>query len=61
MHYHVRAEGVPSTIVVAVPNYFHTVDFNRGDTVFIGVQSASVIDLGNDSQTQNIENGEFTT
>ncbi|WP_421906613.1 ABC transporter ATP-binding protein [Mameliella sp.] len=61
VHYHVRAEGVPSTIVVAVPNYFHTVDFNRGDTVFIGVQSASVIDLGNDSQTQNIENGEFTT
>lgn len=56
VHYHVRSEGLPSTIAVAVPNYFHTVDFNRGDTVFIGVQNASVIDLGNDKNRKNKEN-----
>ena len=46
VHYHIRAEGQDGTIAVAVPNYFHTVDHQRGDTVWLGVQSASVIDLG---------------
>jgi len=46
VHYYVRIEGVENPIAVAVPNYFHTVDYRRGDSVWLGVQSASVIDLG---------------
>jgi spermidine/putrescine transport system ATP-binding protein len=46
VHYHIRAAGLDETIAVAVPNYFHTVDHKRGDTVWLGVQNASVIDLG---------------
>ncbi|WP_120500739.1 ABC transporter ATP-binding protein [Roseovarius sp. EL26] len=46
VHYYVRIDGVPDPISVAVPNYFHTVDHKRGDAVWLGVQSASVIDLG---------------
>ncbi len=46
VHYYVRVDGLRDSIAVAVPNYFHTVDHSRGDTVWLGVQSASVIDLG---------------
>ncbi len=46
VHYYVRVDGLKDSIAVAVPNYFHTVDHTRGDTVWLGVQSASVIDLG---------------
>ncbi|KRS15226.1 ABC transporter ATP-binding protein [Roseovarius indicus] len=52
VHYHVRAPGVERTLAVAVPNHFHTVDFARGDAVFIGVQNASVIDLGSDTNPE---------
>lgn len=46
VHYYVRIDGVQEPIAVAVPNYFHTVDHSRGDAVWLGVQNASVIDLG---------------
>ena len=46
VHYYVQAPGTDDPIAVAVPNYFHTVDHKRGDTVWLGVQNASVIDLG---------------
>ncbi|KIC08588.1 spermidine/putrescine ABC transporter ATPase [Leisingera sp. ANG-M1] len=46
VHYYVRAAGVEQPISAAVPNYFHTVDHKRGDQVWLGVQNASVIDLG---------------
>ncbi len=48
VHYHVQVEGSKELIVVAVPNYFHTVDHVRGNKVWIGFQAASVIDLGKD-------------
>ena len=48
VHYHVSVDGHDKPISVSVPNYFHTVDFNRGDTVWLGLQGASVIDLGQD-------------
>lgn len=46
IHYYVRVDAVEDPIVVAVPNYFHTVDYRRGDAVWLGLQNASVIDLG---------------
>ncbi len=46
VHYHVRLDGIEAPVAVSVPNYFHTVDFKRGDTVWLGLQGASVIDLG---------------
>ncbi|MFW8635127.1 ABC transporter ATP-binding protein [Cribrihabitans pelagius] len=46
VHYHVRAHGLEGPIAVAVPNYFHTVDHKQGDRVWLGVQNASLIDLG---------------
>ncbi|MEM8732362.1 MAG: ABC transporter ATP-binding protein [Pseudomonadota bacterium] len=49
VHYHVQVEGAPDPISVSVPNYFHTVDFRRGDSVWLGLQGASVIDLGKDT------------
>lgn len=49
VHYHVQVEGIDRPVSVSVPNYFHTVDFNRGDAVWLGVQDVSVIDLGRDS------------
>ncbi len=48
VHYHVQVDGVEKPIAASVPNYFHTVDHRPGDTVWLGVQSASVIDLGQD-------------
>ncbi|HEY9037435.1 MAG TPA: ABC transporter ATP-binding protein [Roseovarius sp.] len=53
VHYHVKADGVAAPLTVAVPNYFHTVDFSRGDAVWIGAQGASIIDLGQDAQNDN--------
>ncbi|MAC80467.1 MAG: Fe3+/spermidine/putrescine ABC transporter ATP-binding protein [Rhodobacteraceae bacterium] len=49
VHYHVTVEGVETPIAASVPNYFHTVDFQPGDRVWLGVQGASVIDLGADN------------
>ncbi len=46
IHYHVEIEGVGLPVVVAAPNYFHTVDYQIGDTVWLGLQNASVICLG---------------
>ncbi len=46
IHYYVGVEDIDEPIAVAVPNYFHTVDHQRGDSVWLGVQNASVIDLG---------------
>ena len=46
VHYFVKIDGVEKPVSIAVPNYFHTVDHQRGDTVWLGVQGASVIDLG---------------
>ena len=46
VHYHVGVDGVDEPLKVAVPNYFHTVDHQEGDSVWIGLQNASVIDLG---------------
>ena len=48
VHYHVPVDGVEKPISASVPNYFHTVDFREGDTVWMGVHGASVIDLGQD-------------
>ena len=48
IHYHVAVNGIDKPVAVSVPNYFHTVDFNRGDAVWLGLQEASVIDLGKD-------------
>ncbi|SLN56187.1 Spermidine/putrescine import ATP-binding protein PotA [Roseovarius albus] len=50
VHYHVKTETFEKPISVSVPNYFHTVDFQRDDKVWLGVQGASVIDLGQDKQ-----------
>ena len=49
VHYYVKIDGTDQPIAVAVANYFHTVDYTRGDSVWLGVQSASVIDLGSNS------------
>lgn len=46
VHYHVRVDGIDSRIAISVPNYFHTVDHQPGDKVWLGVQGDSVIDLG---------------
>lgn len=46
VQYFVEIEGCSEPISVTVPNYFHTVDFTRGDTVWLGLQAASVIELG---------------
>ena len=46
VHYHVEVDGIDEPLKVAVPNYFHTVDHQEGDLVWIGLQQASVIDLG---------------
>ena len=46
VHYHVRVGGLDKAIAISVPNYFHTVDHQPGDTVWLGLQGESVIDLG---------------
>ncbi|MGI9437158.1 MAG: ABC transporter ATP-binding protein [Geminicoccaceae bacterium] len=46
VHYHVGLDGLDEPLKVAVPNYFHTVDHQQNDRVWIGLQRASVIDLG---------------
>lgn len=52
VHYHVNVTGVERPISASVPNYFHTVDYKPGDAVWLGVQGASVIDLGHDTMQQ---------
>lgn len=51
VHYHIEVEGLPRPIAASVPNYFHTVDHQADDTVWLGVQNASVIDLGQNQTT----------
>ncbi len=46
VHYHVGVDGIEEPLKVAVPNYFHTVDHQEGDMVWVGLRQASVIDLG---------------
>ncbi len=46
VHYYVEVEGLTDVVSVAVPNYFHTVDYKSGDKVWLGLQNSSVIDLG---------------
>lgn len=46
VHYHVRVDELDNPIAASVPNYFHTVDHRQGDKVWLGIQGASVIDLG---------------
>ena len=46
VHYHVRIPGVDTPVAVSVPNYFHTVDHQEGDRVWLGLLGDSVIDLG---------------
>ena len=46
VQYFVKIDGIDPPISVTVPNYFHTVDFARGDKVWLGLQGASVIELG---------------
>ena len=56
VHYHVEVAGLEETVAVSVPNYFHTVDHQPGDAVWLGVQNASVIDLG--ANQNNSQQGE---
>ena len=49
VHYHVQLKDVEDPVIVSTPNYFHKVDYQRGDSVWLGVQGTSVIDLGNDA------------
>jgi len=51
VHYRIRIAGHNSPVTASVPNYFHTVDYQPGEEVWLGVQCASVIDLGNDNNT----------
>lgn len=53
IHYHVKIEGIERPVAVSVPNYFHTVDFSQSDTVWLGVQASSIIDLGEDARNQS--------
>ena len=46
VHYHVQVDGIDTPIAASVPNYFHTVDHRPGDPIWLGVQSTSIIDLG---------------
>lgn len=48
VHYYVKVDAVEKPVVIAVPNYFHSVDHRRGDAVYLGLQATSVIDLGSD-------------
>lgn len=50
VQYFVKIDGIDQPISVTVPNYFHTVDFGRGDKVWLGLQGASVIELGNNKK-----------
>ncbi|MDU8929951.1 ABC transporter ATP-binding protein [Alisedimentitalea sp. MJ-SS2] len=52
VHYHVKVDRIDRPIAASVPNYFHTVDHRPGDKVWLGVQSASVIDLGHETDTE---------
>lgn len=49
VQYFVTIDGVDTPVSVTVPNYFHTVDFKSGDSVWLGLQGASVIELGKDT------------
>lgn len=54
IHYHVGIEEIKTPVVVAVPNYFHTVDYQIGDVVWLGIKYASVICLGKNQHCQNV-------
>lgn len=46
IHYHVGVEGISAPIVAAVPNDFCKANHQIGDAVWLSVQNASVICLG---------------
>jgi spermidine/putrescine transport system ATP-binding protein len=46
IHYHIGVDGLAEPCIAAVTNYFHKVDHQIGDDVWIGFQNSSVIDLG---------------
>ncbi len=46
IQYFVGIEGLDEPCVVAVTNYFHQVDHQVGDDVWIGFKNSSLIDLG---------------
>ncbi len=48
VQYFVNVDGLDTPVSVTVPNYFHTLDFKRHDKVWLGLQGASVIELGKD-------------
>lgn len=46
IHYRVRINGLAEPFQISVPNYFHKRDHEIGDSVWIGFEHESVIDLG---------------
>ncbi len=46
VYYHLVVKEGQEPISVSVPNYFHTADFQAGESVWLGVQATSVIELG---------------
>jgi len=46
IHYRVAMQGVDRPMTASVPNHFHTVDHRPGDSVWLAIEGASVIDLG---------------
>lgn len=55
IHYYVGIEGLDEPCVVAVTNYFHTVDHQVGDDVWIGLQNSSINYLGKDTGSAGTE------
>lgn len=51
VHYRVTVDGLDQPIAASVPNYFHSIDFQAGDAIWLGVQTASIIDLGKTDTT----------
>ncbi|MFN3209368.1 MAG: ABC transporter ATP-binding protein [Roseovarius sp.] len=51
VHYHVAVEGLEKPIAASVPNYFHTIDFQAGDAIWLGMRTASIIDLGQEGRS----------
>ncbi len=58
IQYFVDVDGIDEPCVVAVTNYFHKVNHQVGETVWIGFQNSSVIDLGSADFNQSSNGGE---
>ena len=50
VHYRVRVPGIGVPLTISVPNRFHAVEHGGGEPVWIGIRSASVIDLGEEDE-----------